>query len=349
MEQSYELIPISATALSLAQAYRLQFFIDQDTRHLERAIALYRLYIDAVATGARRGDAVASLAELEPIKLRFDVERKQKAELVPTKVEPYEPPTQVMVVSAAPESRISLDGETATKAPLVALVTPGIHIARIEAPGYKAATREITAIEGRLVVVEVELKEEPAQVWFRGAPGAQVWLDGRLVARLPLRSPISVSAGKHRVYLTQKGRVPWIRSLSVERGGTLDVSVTLPIAVQRFISYGLLGAGTLGLVTAGVVGLMALQEEQEAVNIQHHTETRSLTIAERDQYESLLTARDTHATTAWLSFGISVAVTAAGSLLYNFSPSQSALRPESSWISLVPHNDGLGIGYGGRF
>jgi len=350
LEQSYEIMPMTATAFSLAQAYRLQFFIDQDTRHLERAIALYRLYIDAVSMGARRGDAVASVAELEPIKLRLDEERKKRSVIAPTIVEPYEPPTQIMVVSAAPESKISIDGgESTNQMPMVAVVEPGLHVAKIEAPGYQSMTKQITAVKGRLIVVEVDLKEEPAQVWFRGAPGAQVWLDGRLVARLPLRAPVLVTAGKHRVYVTQKGREPWARYMTVERGGTLNVQVSLPVTVQRQISYGFMGVGTLGLITAGVFGLMALQEEQEAVRLQNQRENSYITTRDAELYASLVEDRDSHATSAWLSLGISLAVTGAGSLLYHFDPGQSMAKPASTWLSFVPTADGVAFGLGGRF
>ena len=350
LEQSYELIPMPATAFSLAQAYRLQFFIDQDSRHLERAIALYRVYIDAVASGQRRGDAVASLAELEPIKLRMDEERKQRSAIAPTTIEPYEPPTQIMVVSSAPGVKISIDGgESSSQVPVVAVVEPGLHIAKVQADGYKTVTKQITAVEGRLVVVEVDLKEEPAEVWFRGVPGAQVWLDGRVVAQLPLQSPVAITAGKHRIYVTKKGRVPWARYVTVERGGTLDVKVELPITVQRQISYGFMGVGTLGLVGAGVIGLLALQEEQEAVRLSDQRTTSYLTRSEAERYATLVEDRDAHATAAWLSFGISMAVTAAGSLLYHFEPSRAMSTSGDTWLSVVPTHQGLGFGLSGRF
>jgi len=349
LEQSYELIGIAATAFSLAQAYRLQYFIDQDYRHLERSIALYRIYIEEVRSGARRSDAVASLAELEPIKLRLDVEKKKQSVLVPSKIEAYEPPTQIMVVSSSPDAKIVLNNGAPIAAPLIAVVPPGQHVAMVSAPGYTTIKRTIQAVEGRLVVVEIDLKEEPAQVWFNGPPGAQVWLDGRLITSLPQREPITVTAGKHRVMVRQKGRVPWARYMTVERGGTLKIDVILPITVQRQLSYGVMGVGTAGLITAGVVGLLALQEDQEAVLLLTKKDTEVLTATDHERYTQLVDERDAHATGAWLIFGISVAVAGAGSLLYHFDPGQASTKPDGPWLAIVPSNDGFIGGIGARF
>jgi hypothetical protein len=349
LEQSYELIALPATAFSLAQAYRLQFFIDQDPRHLARSVALYRIYIDAVASGARRSDAVASLAELEPIKLRLDVEKKTGTALIPTQLEAYEPPTQLMVVSASLGAKVVLDGQAPTDAPLIAVVAPGRHVAVVRAPGYATSQREIQAVEGRLVVVEVDLKEEPAQVWINGPPGAQLWLDGRMLATLPQRSALMVTAGKHRLMVIQKGRVPWARFVTVERGGVLKVDVQLAVTVQRQVSYAVMAIGSAGLVTGGVLGLLAIQEDQEAARIKSKQASFVLTAAERDRYNNLIPERNSHANSAWLIFGIGVAVTGTGSLLYHFDPGQAANQPNTSWVALLPSQGGLMGAIGGRF
>ena len=58
-------------------------------------------------------------------------------------------------------------------------------------------------------------------------------------------------AGKHQIYVTKKGRTPWARKLTVERGGDVEINVDLPVTAQRTISYAVLSIGTLGLTTAG--------------------------------------------------------------------------------------------------
>jgi hypothetical protein len=198
-------------------------------------------------------------------------------------------------------------------------------------------------------VVEVDLKEEPAQVWINGPPGAQLWLDGRMLATLPQRSALMVTAGKHRLMVIQKGRVPWARFVTVERGGVLKVDVQLAVTVQRQVSYAVMAIGSAGLVTGGVLGLLAIQEDQEAARIKSKQASFVLTAAERDRYNNLIPERNSHANSAWLIFGIGVAVTGTGSLLYHFDPGQAANQPNTSWVALLPSQGGLMGAIGGRF
>jgi len=350
LEQSYELIPLPATAFSLAQAYRLQFFVDQDSRHLERAIILYRLYIDSASSGARRFDAVTSLSELEPIKLKLDQERKAEREIAPSPIEPYEPPTQIMIMSSAPQSTISLDGGPESRqVPTTAVVEPGLHVAQVKAPGYETVTKQVTAVEGRLIVVNIEPKEKPARVWVKGASGAQIWLNGRPAGQTPLTKPLMVPAGKHQIYVTKKGRTPWARNLTVERGGDVEIDVELPVTAQRTISYAVLSIGTLGLTTAGVVGLMALRDDQAAARLQEKRSNQSVSSEEYQQFRTLSESRDSHANLAWLTFGISLAVTGAGSLLYHFDGTSSPLSIANSALSVVPNDGGLTFAWSARY
>ncbi|MEE2901008.1 MAG: PEGA domain-containing protein [Myxococcota bacterium] len=350
LEQSYELIPLPATAFSLAQAYRLQFFVDQDSRHLERAITLYRLYIDSASSGARRFDAVTSLSELEPIKLKLDQERKAELEIAPAPIEPYEPPTQIMIMSSAPQSTISIDGGPESRqVPTTAVVEPGLHVAQVKAPGYETVTKQVTAVEGRLIVINIEPKEKPARVWVKGVVGAQIWLNGRPVGQTPLAKPLMVPAGKHQIYVTKKGRTPWARNLTVERGGDVEIDVELPVTAQRTISYAVLSIGTLGLTTAGVVGLMALRDDQAAARLQEQRSNQSVSAEEYQQFRTLSESRDSHASLAWLTFGISLAVTGAGSLLYHFDGTSSPISIANSVLSVVPNDGGLTFSWSAGF
>lgn len=350
LEQSYELIPLPATAFSLAQAYRLQFFVDQDTRHLERAITLYRLYIDSASSGARRFDAVTSLSELEPIKLKLDLERKAEQEIAPVAIEPYEPPTQIMIMSNAPQSTISIDGGPESRqVPTTAVVEPGLHVVQVAAPGYEAVTKQVTAVEGRLIVLNIEPKEKPARIWVKGAIGAQIWLDGRPRGQTPLTKPLLVTAGKHQIYVTKKGRTPWARNLTVERGGDVEIEVDLPVTAQRTVSYAVLSIGTLGLTTAGLVGLMALRDDQAAARIQEKRVNQSISMDEYQQFRALSEARNSSANLAWLTFGISLAVTGAGSLLYHFDGNSNPITMTNSALSVVPYEGGLTFSWAGHY
>ena len=71
-EEAYALLPLPAIAFSTAQSYRLQYFIDKQPARLRRAVELYRVYVDQTPKGGRREDAVANLAEVEPLLGRLD-------------------------------------------------------------------------------------------------------------------------------------------------------------------------------------------------------------------------------------------------------------------------------------
>ncbi len=58
-EEAMRLVPLPAIGFSLAQAIRLQYFVDHDAAKLRRAIELYRSYVAATPAGGRRGDAVS--------------------------------------------------------------------------------------------------------------------------------------------------------------------------------------------------------------------------------------------------------------------------------------------------
>src|SRR6476469_3016727 len=45
LEAAYEISPLPAIAFSLAQAERKQYFVNEERAHLERAIALFRRYL----------------------------------------------------------------------------------------------------------------------------------------------------------------------------------------------------------------------------------------------------------------------------------------------------------------
>ena len=62
LETAYELSPLPAIAFSLAQAERKQYFVKQDREHLERALLLFRRYVEQAPRGPRREDALSAIA-----------------------------------------------------------------------------------------------------------------------------------------------------------------------------------------------------------------------------------------------------------------------------------------------
>ena len=69
LDAAYTLTPLPAIAFSLAQAERKQYFVEHQREHLERAILLFRRYVEQVPSGGRRADALEALSQLEPLSL----------------------------------------------------------------------------------------------------------------------------------------------------------------------------------------------------------------------------------------------------------------------------------------
>src|SRR5262245_22479582 len=67
LEAAYAITPSPAIAFSLAQAERRQYFVGHERPHLDRAIALFRQYVDQVPSAGRRADALDALSQLEPL------------------------------------------------------------------------------------------------------------------------------------------------------------------------------------------------------------------------------------------------------------------------------------------
>jgi len=139
-EQAYAKLPLPAIAFSLAQAHRLQYFVDNQPQHLDRAVQLYHAYIDKQKTGGRVADAVANLAQIEPLlrELQASGAMKGGAPVVAKR-------TRLMVTSDVEGARATIDGDGGPT-PLVREVTPGEHTVVVEADGYASYTVKTSAI-----------------------------------------------------------------------------------------------------------------------------------------------------------------------------------------------------------
>ena len=122
-EEALQRFPVPAIIFSTAQAYRLQYFIDKNSARLKRAVALYRQYVAKVKKGGRRDDAVASLAELEPILLRLGIGQGGGQAFI-------NKTTQIMVSTQVVGATASID-ESDGEVPLIREVKPGPHKIRV--------------------------------------------------------------------------------------------------------------------------------------------------------------------------------------------------------------------------
>ncbi|WP_428261602.1 PEGA domain-containing protein [Haliangium sp.] len=311
-EQAYELLPLPAIAFSAAQAYRLQYFIDKDSGHLLDAIELYRKYLGEVRQGGRRDDAAAGLAELEVIRARLE----REGALLPRRRD-TNARTQLMITTQVEDATATVDGSDGTT-PLVVEVAPGEHQVEVRAEGYFPRRQTAVAVEGRLIVVELELAPEPARLTVVAAPGAAVAVDGRPAGETPLARPLAIPAGRHFVTVSRRGRQPWARELDFERGRGVELRPALEITGQRRASYWLLGLAGVTLAGAGVSGTFAWLADRDLAKLEDQRRTGSLTRGEFDEYRRLQDVRDNRLRITYGVLGAGALAAITGGVLYWF-------------------------------
>jgi len=223
LDAAYELTPLPAIAFSLAQAERRQYFVDREREHLDRAISLFRAYVDRLPSGGRRADALDALSQLEPLAMalgRAEPSRKPKSEDTPRR-------TRLMVASPSSLARVSLDGGPAVASPLIREVAPGQHRAHVEADGFFAADREVIAVAGELIMTEVPLVERPSTLTLWTRKNAELYVDGAFIGSGGARVTVQLPSGTHRLAVAENGYRVARRTLVLERGETVAVRVPL--------------------------------------------------------------------------------------------------------------------------
>jgi tetratricopeptide (TPR) repeat protein len=316
-EEALRLSPRPPVIFSLAQAYRRQYFVDKDPAKLKRALDLYKQYIVEVKQGGRRDDAVQYIAELEPMLARIEEEQRKKG-MGPVEAmqAPRSEGTQLMISSRVKEARATIDGGEAGEVPLIRDVKPGPHKIRVEAAGYFPEEVEGVAVEGRLVVIEVPLREMPAKLTVRGTAGAEIAVDGRPVGTAPTTRPIEIPAGKHFVSVTKRGHYPVTREINVKRGETLSLDAPLERTTQRVASYWVLGGAGLLLLGGGTTTTLAFVHQGNAEDILDRKSQGQITQEDLDEYNRQREKRDDYVRASYFLYGGAVALAATGALLY---------------------------------
>jgi tetratricopeptide (TPR) repeat protein len=258
LETAYALTPLPAIAFSLAQAERKQYGVKKEREHLERALALYKRYLEQEPDGARKNDAWLAIAELN----------SQLETATPSEAQPRQQarPTRLMIVSDTPGARIALDGGPLSSSPLIREVLPGKHRARVEAPGYYDAERDVVALSGELILSELRLAERPTSLYVWAPVGADIYVDGVYVAEGGALVTIPLAAGRHQLIVAQKGRRVVRRDVRIKRGQAHTEYVTLEPTTQRRLSEYLFIGGGVALGAGIVLSAFAVRSENSAEN-----------------------------------------------------------------------------------
>jgi hypothetical protein len=295
LESAHALTPLPAIAFSLAQAERRQYFVDHEPAHLDRAISLFRRYVQQVPSGGRRGDALDSLAQLEPLAagrpgsspaVAPALAAPPTAEVAPAR------PTRLMITAEAPAARLSLDGEPAAASPLIRRVQPGQHSVEVTAPGFFPVTRELTAVPGELIPVALTLNERPSGLAIAAPGGTELFLDGVFMGRGGASLTLLLPSGPHRLTAARNGYRVWSRDLKLERGQTSEVRVQLQPTGQRAAARLLFIGGGVALGAGVVFAALGFRAQQRAQDFLDRQARGNVSSGALDDYGSDVIARD---------------------------------------------------------
>lgn len=359
LDAAYRLTPLPAIAFSLGQAHRRQYFVDHEREHLDRAIALFRQYIELSPNGSRRADALDALSQLEPLAVAQPKASSPNAVSADALRR-----TRVLITSDAPGAELALDGAPPMPSPLIREVEPGKHRVHVTAPGFFPADRELNAIPGELTLTPVQLRERPSTLGIWTSSSADIYIDGAYVSPGGEGVMVQLPSGKHRVAVGQKGRQVALREVTLQRGKTQNIRVTLEQTAQRITSQGLFIAGSAALTTSLVLSGFAIRAEGDAEQFLGRLKDKNVSPAELTSYNTSINERDRYrmATGGFLALSAGCFVTGLflheldhpdPQLLYRMAPRSSAEPPPAPKASVrvapILFADGLGAMLGGTF
>ncbi len=321
-ERAYELTPLPAITFSIAQAYRRHYFEDPNVQWLEKSQALYQRYLREEPQGPRRAHAVTHLANIAT--LLAEHASKERGEGMASALSP----TEFLVSSVTPGAVAQIDDGPPQPVPLVQRVLPGPHRVKVSAPGYFELDQEVEATEGRMIIIPTELRARPGTLRVDTDPDADVWIDGRLVARGDKAKAIDLPAGNPLVSVTAFGRRADARSVRVDRGRIESVRIDLETSDQRVASYWLFGtSGALTIGGAAMAILAAVSESRVTSERAGLLQGRALTPEQARESNEALETRDLARGLAVGGFAGGALVGLTGTFVFVFDSAPPAAAP----------------------
>lgn len=355
-DEAYKAEALPEIAFSAAQAYRRLFRVDGQPAYVRRAVELYRIYLAAVKTGGRVGDAADNLAEMQRELDKLGAAGTAAAPVVAhTRLgvsvvfaDQLVPDTGTLREigdatgdGAARDLAATIDGKPVEPFALVD-VAPTEHRIAVSAPGYFPIEKATHAVEGQASLVEVTLTPKPARVAITTEADARIAVDGRGVATAPT-APLELAAGTHLVTIARRGREPFGRELVVARGEQVTLAAPLAKTTRRKAVPWILGGA--GLLAAGAIttGILAKVHDGRASDLRDVLDQGNRPPADADAYDREVAARDRDVTATWVLGGAAITAGTVGALLFLFD------TPTPEGLRLTPAAGGAQVTYGHRF
>jgi hypothetical protein len=313
LEGAYALTPLPAIAFSLAQAERKQYFVGHEREHLDRAILLFRRYVEQAQSGGRRADALDALSQLEPLSLPHETRASVRAASAPVEAARS---TRLVVTSDTPRARLSLDGSPPLPSPLIREVEPGKHHISVQAPGFYSVRRELTAVSGALSSAAIPLREKPSTLALWTADDADIYLDGAFVTQGGQGVVLHVASGFHDLAVAQKGHLVDSRQLRLERGKSESLRVVLEPTRLRIASQVLFIGGAAAMSGGLVLSALAIRAENRTEYFLAQRARHNVSATELASYHAAVDNRDRYRAAATLSVVASMGLFITGLFLH---------------------------------
>ncbi len=351
-EQSYKVEERLGVLFSIAQAHRRQYALDHKPARVAEALRRYREYVKKVEQGGRRADAVAAIAELEPIAQKLE----QEGSLKPGARLDEETGTRLMVSGPVDSATLFLDGDDKPR-PIAFVIElkPGKHSIRVHADGYADERRDIDVVAGTVTALDLPLRELPVRLSLTGPAGADVSIDGRFVGATPFPTPVDVTPGKHHIRFVKGGYQEYSTDVSLSRGGEATIDAQMARTRQRTLAYALGLGGAASSIVGISLAAVAAGKQSTATGIKsdldHGRVTCPSSCAKISDYNDAVSARDGLRAGAGVMLGLGVAALGAGIGLYFFdgraslrgrdeaappAPAPAPARPAPVEVSAAP-------------
>ena len=227
------------------------------------------------------------------------------------------------VTSSPSKVPIFVDGmrRAAGETPVTLNLEPGFHSLVLRKAGFAEASRMIRIRAGTDQSVQLELARLGDQAEVRvtaGVEGAAVRVDGKAMGVTPLKGPIAVSAGRHTWRVSKRGRKPWVGTLMVPPGSSIELHAPLPEAGEEDRGVGgpasvtapVLFVGGVATAVGSVLGALYLQSKAE------YEDYPSDGGGSRREYEDIARTANARGAAASTALAIGVGTLATGLVLW---------------------------------
>lgn len=166
----------------------------------------------------------------------------------------------VILVGAPHEARVSINGRDRGKLEVGKTIRcdSGSLQLRVEAEGYRTVSKRIplSAGETRTVELKWERIDDRASIRLNASvPGAQVWVDERLMGQTPIE--LKLEPGKHRLRLEHQDALPLQTQIVVAARESREVTLQMPQPGKLWSKWWF-WTGTAALATGLVIAGIAL-------------------------------------------------------------------------------------------